>query len=414
LKDARKYIIPKKSMHKIAVLKNAFQEYAWGSKTFIQELLGEFGPADKPIAELWMGAHPKDSSRVLYDGNWKSLLKLVQENPVETLGRSVAEKFSNELPFLLKVLAASRPLSIQAHPNRAQAREGFARENRLKIPLSAPHRNYKDKSHKPEIICALRPFWAMKGFRKIEEILGLMDKIAVPALQEELMALRREPDMEGLRTFHTALLTMNRKRQRKIVNEVVAEGEKYCETDPIFEWMIRLNQEFSGDVGVLSPMLLNLVRLEPGEAMFIPAGEPHAYLEGAGIELMANSDNVLRGGLTPKHIDVPELLKVLSFKENEVGILRPERQGSMESVYPTTAQEFMLSVICVHEGSVFDSHRGRNVEIMICLEGDAHVTDFGNGDILPLSQGTSIFVPSAVKQYRIQGEAKIYKATVPL
>jgi len=399
-------------MNKIGILKNPIQGYAWGSKTFIPQLLGDPSPSDNPMAELWMGAHPKAPSQVFCNGEWISLPELIQKNPEDILGESFAEKFANKLPFLFKVLAAARPLSIQAHPNRDQADQGFDRENRLEIPLNAPHRNYKDKNHKPEILCALTYFWAFKGFRKIEEIILLLDKIRVPALRDELISLRKQPNSEGLKKFYTALM-MSRERQRKIVNEAVTYGKEFSNDDKVFEWMIRLNQAFPGDIGVLSPILLNLVRLQPGEAIYVPAGELHGYLEGAGIELMANSDNVLRGGLTTKHVDVPELLKILRFSQSEVDILRPHEQETVESFYPLVSEEFVLSMISPRQGSPFESSKKRSVEMMICIEGDARVTDLGSGEMLSLKKGATIIVPAAVEQYRIDGEAKIYKASVP-
>ena len=404
----------KNTLYKISVLKNPIQEYAWGSKTFISQLIGEQSPAKRPEAELWMGAHPRAPSQVLCDGEWISLSELIQKDPEGILGKSVAERFFNKLPFLFKVLAVAKPLSIQAHPSREQAREGFARENSLKIPLNAPHRNYKDENRKPELICALSPFWALKGWRKIDDIISLLDRIGAPALKDELLRLKRQPDQEGLRGFFTRLMMLEREQKGLIVNEVIGYSEKFSGDDPAFELMSRLNQEYPGDIGLLSPIFLKVVRLQPGEAMYIPAGELHTYLEGTGIELMANSDNVLRGGLTAKHIDVPELLMILNFTYNEVDILTPLRQESGERVYPIAAEEFMLSVISVREGSIFKSPRKRGVEMMICLEGNARMTDLGNENALSLTKGTAIIVPATVEQYRIEGDAAIYKASVPL
>ncbi len=401
-------------LKRIAVLKNSIQEYAWGSKTFIPQLFREPGPADNPQAELWMGAHPKAPSQVFYGGNWISLLELIQERPGDVLGLRVAERFSNKLPFLFKVLAASKPLSIQAHPDKKQAREGFTRENMMKIPLNAPHRNYRDENHKPELICALRPFWALKGFREIGSIITLMDKIGPVAHSVGVDILRNQPNEEGLKGFLNSLMTMEREQQRNVVTEVVACGEKYSETDPVFEWLTKLNREYPGDIGVLSPIFLNLIHLQPGEATFLPSGELHAYLEGAGLELMANSDNVLRGGLTSKHIDIPELLESLNFTCNGVNILTPERQVTGERVYPTLAEEFMLSMISLHEGSFYRSPEIRSVEILICTEGAGRITELGSRDGLDLSNGTVIIIPAAVRQYRIEGDATLYKASVPL
>ena len=283
-------------MRKIGLLKNTIQEYAWGSRSAIPELLGQSVPADKPQAELWMGAHPKAPSQVFFDGIWRSLPEVIQESPEETLGQKVAARFSNELPFLFKVLAAAKPLSIQAHPNKEQAWQGFARENELGIPFDAPHRNYRDDNHKPEIICALTPFWALNGFRRIEETLSLLEEAKIAGLAEIVSFLRSHSNRDGLKKFFNHLMTMDSGKQGKIVEQAVNFAEKQTPEKPSWTWMIKLNEAYPGDIGVLSPLFLNLVRLEPQQAMYLPAGELHGYLEGVGIELMANSDNVLRGG----------------------------------------------------------------------------------------------------------------------
>ena len=401
-------------MRKIALLKNSIQEYEWGSKTAIPELLGRVEPTEKPQAELWMGAHPKAPSSVYCDGVWRSLLEVIAQNPEEVLGRETARRFSNELPFLFKVLAAAKPLSIQAHPNLDQAKEGFLRENENGIPLGAANRNYRDENHKPEIICALTPFWALNGFRQVEEILRLLGEIQVPLLEEALALLRNHSSRQGLKGFFNHLMTMEKDAQVKIVKEVAAYAEKRTEKEPVWTWIARLHKEYPGDMGVLSPAFLNLVRLEPQQGMYLPSGELHSYLEGVGIELMANSDNVLRGGLTAKHIDVQELLNILNFSEAKVNILQPERVASGEAVYLTETAEFALSMVTVSEGVSFIGARKRSVEMMICTKGEAKVTDLGDGETTGVTRGTSIIVPAAVEQYRIEGEATIYKAAVPL
>ena len=401
-------------MRKIALLKNSIQDYEWGSKTAIPDLLGRAEPTEKPQAELWMGAHPKAPSSVYCDGVWRSLLEVIAQNPEEVLGRETARRFSNELPFLFKVLAAAKPLSIQAHPNLDQAKEGFLRENENGIPLGAANRNYRDENHKPEIICALTPFWALNGFRQVEEILRLLGEIRVPLLEEALALLRNHSSRQGLKGFFNHLMTMEKDAQVKIVKEVAAYAEKRTERKPVWTWIARLHKEYPGDMGVLSPAFLNLVRLEPQQGMYLPSGELHSYLAGVGIELMANSDNVLRGGLTAKHIDVQELLNILNFSEAKVNILRPERVASGEAVYLTETAEFALSMVTVSEGVSFIGARKRSVEMMICTKGEATVTDLGKGETTGFTQGASIIVPAAVEQYRIEGEATIYKAAVPL
>ncbi|MBW2065166.1 MAG: mannose-6-phosphate isomerase, class I [Deltaproteobacteria bacterium] len=399
----------------MALLKNPVQNYAWGSRTFIPELLGQAPPAKSPVAELWMGAHPKAPSMVRMDGEERSLSELIQERPEEILGKRVAEKFSQTLPFLFKILAASRPLSIQAHPNKSQALEGFERENRLNIPVTAPNRNYRDSNHKPEIICALRPFWAMKGFRPIGEIVDRLGTMNLPSLEGPLRALKRDRSGEGLKHFYMTLMTMDKSLQGKLV----AEAFDYCmnstSKERDFEWVIRLHEEYPGDIGVISPLLLNLVRLEPGEAMFIQAGILHCYLEGCGVELMANSDNVLRGGLTPKHVDVHELLRILNFSHERIDILKPTTLGDGGMCYFTPAEEFLLSVIHLREeGESFTSPQDRSAEILICVQGSALLTELESGDQLAVSKGISVLVPASVAQYRVEGRVKIFKASVPL
>jgi len=399
---------------KIGVLSNSIQEYAWGSTTAIPDLLGEPEATDKPIAELWMGAHPKAPSKVLVDGEWERLNEVIERSSESVLGKQVAEKFHGKLPFLFKVLAAASPLSIQAHPNLQQACQGFARENSFGIPIDEPNRNYKDANHKPEIICAIKPFKGLKGFRKIEETLGLIRKVSPPSLLDELNAFKKKPDAQGLKRFFTSLMSMDKEEQKRVVAEAVSLAEQRITEATAFQWMIELNRAYPGDIGVLSPLYLNIVQLNPGEALYLPAGELHAYLDGLGIELMANSDNVLRGGLTHKHIDLSELPKIVNFTVGDVKKIKPVNHGVCERAYPTSAEEFLLSMISVNREVPFTSFRDRSVEIMICTEGEASIKDLGTCEILSLIRGRSVVVPAAVVQYRIDGEATLYKASVPL
>lgn len=401
-------------MNGICLLKNTVQKYAWGSYTAIPELLGDAFPAATPQAELWMGAHPKAPSMVKYNGEWRSLTELIEKNSKDILGEKVERQFNNRLPYLFKVLAAAKPLSIQAHPNITQAKEGFERENRHAIPLDAYNRNYKDDNHKPECICALTAFWALNGFRKISEILALMDNICPKELIKDLDSLYRQSDSDGLKKFFQAIMTMGEELQKQIIEDILKNAEKVVADDPAYQWMIDLNREFPSDIGVLSPVILNLVCLEPGQAMFIPAGELHAYLEGVGIELMANSDNVLRGGLTPKHVDVAELLKVLNFEEHEVNILSTSEIIECERRYESRAKEFVLSVISVDEGLKYYSTEERSVEILLCTDGNAQITDLGKNETVIVHRGVSVIIPAVTDKYRIEGKATLYKAAVPI
>ncbi|MEJ2729537.1 MAG: mannose-6-phosphate isomerase, class I [Deltaproteobacteria bacterium] len=399
---------------KISLLKNTIQEYAWGSTRAIPDLLGRKNPEGKTQAELWMGAHPKAPSLVRHNGQWVSLSELIAKNPADVLGRKVARNFNNRLPYLFKVLAAARPLSIQAHPDLHQAREGFQRENSLKIPLDASHRNYRDDNHKPECICALSRFWALSRFRKISRILLYFEKLNSGQLEAELAEFKKRPTPNGLKQFYTSLITLDTDRRKRIVTEALEQARGFQSEDPVFRWMLKLAEDYPDDIGVLSPILLNLICLEPGQAMFLGSGQLHAYLEGTGIELMANSDNVLRGGLTPKHVDVSELLRILKFEDRDVTLLKPVKSIANELIYPGPAAEFVLSVITLSNGATYQSPKDRSVEILICTRGKVTLFDLADLTETPLPQGASAIVPACVERYRIEGQGTCYKAAVPL
>lgn len=401
-------------MEKIGLLKNTIQEYAWGSTNAISDLLGLSNPDNKPQAELWMGAHSKAPSLVQHRGRWVPLPDLIKKNPGAILGKKVAEKFNNRLPYLFKVLAAARPLSIQAHPDLRQAREGFQRENARKIPLDAPNRNYIDDNHKPECICALSRFWALSRFRKIPAMLAYLEKLDLRQLTTEFTAFKRQPNANGLKRFYTALMSLPQGRQKEVIHEALDSALRFAAEDPVFKWMLRLADGYSADIGVLSPILLNLICLEPGQAIFLDAGELHAYLEGLGIELMANSDNVLRGGLTSKHADIPELLRILKFEGHDIQRLEPQESTADELVYPSPAREFVLSVIKLRPGARYRSPAHRSIEILICTQGALAVTDSGSPVETQLPQGASVVIPAAVKRYAIRGQGVCYKAAVPV
>jgi mannose-6-phosphate isomerase len=400
-------------MQRIGILKNTIQPYAWGSHTAIAELLGTRPEPDTPQAELWMGAHPKAPSLMAVDAEWVSLEELIERYPQEMLGRRAAVMFHNKLPFLFKVLAAARPLSLQAHPSFAQARQGFERENAQGIPLDAPQRNYRDANHKPECICALTPFWVLHGFRKIPEILALGSRLDLAVFEDLLNVLRNRPDAQGLKSFFKALMTLSPAKRALLTEQAVKTALAFASEDPVYRWMGELGKAYPGDVGILGPILLNLILLQPGQALYLPAAELHAYLEGTGIELMANSDNVLRGGLTPKHVDIEELLRVLNFEERTAHVLTPRSTAGGERVYECPAREFVLSTITVVSKTTYSSPRVRGIEILLCTAGAGKVTDQGTGEEVALPKGRAALVPAAVKGYVLEGEAVVYKAAVP-
>ncbi len=394
---------------------NTTQEYAWGSRNAIPELLGKSSLSDTPQAELWMGAHPKAPSTILLEeGKELPLPDLIARDPARILGATVARKFSNRLPFLLKVLSAALPLSIQAHPNLQQAREGFRRENELGIPLDAFQRNYRDENHKPEVISALTPFWALSGFRPIPEMLDILRSIGFAGISEHLDAFQKNPDPAGLKKFFAALMRLDRDTRER----VIAEAVKWARNNrtekaiaPIARWLERLEELYPGDIGTLSPVLLNLICLQPGDTMYLEAGVLHAYLEGTGIELMANSDNVIRGGLTPKHVDVEELESIVCFSGKAVQLVESHRTVPGERVFRTPAEEFRLAEIQVDPNEPYRSPGTGSIELLICLDGEGRID---TADSLPLHRGDSIMIPASTSSYEIHGSLRLFKAFVPL
>ncbi|OJT17635.1 mannose-6-phosphate isomerase, class I [Archangium sp. Cb G35] len=394
------------------LLDNVIQPYAWGSRTAIAELLGQPSPSAACQAELWMGAHPGAPSRVKRPAGGGSLLEVIRASPERELGEQVTRRFGAELPFLFKVLAAETPLSLQTHPSLAQAREGYARENALGVPVSASHRNYKDANHKPELICALTPFDALCGFRSADETLALFDSLGVAALEPLLAPLRASPDAKGVACMFEALMTLPRESRGPLVDAVVAacsarEG-KGGHFAAELQWALRLGELYPGDPGVIGALMLNLVRLRPGEAIYLSAGNLHAYLRGVGVEIMANSDNVLRGGCTPKHVDVPELLRVLDFRCGPIGLVPAATTDGVESVYPTPTDEFRLSRFQLRPGVSARPER-RGPEILLCTEGSARLSS--GGETLALPRGASVFVSAAEGAYTLEGEGVVYRAT---
>lgn len=394
-------------------MQNRIMNYPWGSRTAIARLLGSPEPSSEPQAELWMGAHPKAPSRVHVKGAWISLTEAVEQSAASILGPSVADRFKNRLPFLFKVLAAEKPLSIQAHPDAQQARQGFERENTLGIPLDAPHRNFRDDNPKPELLAALSPFWAMCGFRRIPEILSLGNRFAPAGLEKQLRDLQERPNPSGLRGFFRRLMTLEDRCRKTVIQEAVSAARRADPADPVSRWISILSREYPGDIGVLSPVFLNLLQLKPGDGIFLSAGILHAYLEGVGVEVMANSDNVLRGGLTQKHVDLGALMEILAFREYIPAVSRPLPAGACEMHYEAPAEEFSLSRIEVSPGAPCRFAGRVSVEILFCVEGIGKVAGVNDEWNVAFRKGDSFLVPASVSGYTIEGDALLYKAFVP-
>ncbi|MEU8924107.1 mannose-6-phosphate isomerase, class I [Kitasatospora sp. NPDC048545] len=395
-------------------LVNTIRPYAWGSLTALPELLGQ-QPSGEPQAELWMGAHPGDPSRADRGDGPRRLDELIAADPEAELGAASVARFGPTLPFLFKVLAAGTPLSIQAHPTLDQARAGFAAENALGIPLDAPRRSYRDANHKPEMVCALGGFEGLCGFRRPIETVELMARLGVPGLDPLIDLLCVEDESEALRGTLAAILTMDEDTATKTVRETAEVLAEQDSGDP--DWYYapyaRIARDFPDDRGVIAGMLLNHFRLRAGEALYLGAGVPHAYLSGVCVELQANSDNVLRAGLTPKHIDVPELLKVVVFEAGAPAVLTPVPVGASpgEELYPVPIDEFRLSRFALD--GVERAIDGRTPQILLCTEGGVRLTA-ADGTVLDLARGGSAFLPATGEPTRLSGTGTLFRATVTI
>ncbi|MFD9881373.1 mannose-6-phosphate isomerase, class I [Streptomyces alboflavus] len=378
-------------------LTNTIRPYAWGSTTAIAELTGA-EPTGEPQAEMWMGAHPGAPSRT----ERGPLNEVIDEDPARELGPRAVAKFGPRLPFLLKILAAGAPLSLQVHPNLEEAKEGYDDEERRGVPVDAPHRNYKDANHKPELICALTPFDGLCGFRAPAEAADLLAGLGVDSLKPYVDLLHAKPEEAALREVLTAVLTADPDDMAQTVTEAAAAAERIGGDYAPYAAVAR---HYPGDPGVIAAMLLNYVQLQPGEAMFLGAGVPHAYIQGLGVEIMANSDNVLRCGLTPKHVDVPELLRVVRFEASDPGVLRPEASADGEEVYETPIDEFRLSRFVLPAGGAAHDLTAGTPQVLLCTAGTVRAGD------LALTPGQSAFVPAGEK-VEVSGTGTVFRATV--
>lgn len=381
------------------------QHYAWGGYDYLPELLEQSNDDRQPWAELWMGAHPKGPGQL---DNGDTLEQLIAGNPVKVLGKPTAERFDDRLPFLFKVLDVREMLSIQVHPNKAAAEKGFAREEKNGPDVGAPDRNYRDDNHKPELGIALTDFYLLHGFRSTDSIRETLDRI--PGWDELSPTLDKD-GVEGLyaRVMRADAATID--RLLGPLSKEVAEGS-YGRDEPRY-WAKRAFEHYTTedghyDRGIFSIFWFNLVKLSPGQGIFQDAGIPHAYLEGVCIELMANSDNVLRGGLTPKHIDVSELLDKTRFKAVDPELLDAETAPGGWSYYPTSAPDFKLLTARPASGSDIMLPLGDKPGILFLLDGELEVGTI----VLDAKQRTLFMTAGADLSIRARSDSRVYLATV--
>jgi mannose-6-phosphate isomerase len=396
-------------------LTNTVQPYAWGSTSVIADLLGV--PDDgRPKAELWIGAHPTAPSR-LPDG--RPLGQAIEADAARLVGTGVAAEFGPRLPYLLKVLSAAAPLSLQVHPNAEQAAAGFADEEERGVTADAPDRRYRDPFHKPEMVLALERFEALCGLRDAAQTSALLDTLEVdhPAWPR-LHSLLSGPDAVGALRDTVGWLLGGDERLPSLV-DAVARAAAVAPVSPELTTAVALAEQYPGDSGVLVALLLNRVTLAPGEAMFLPAGNLHAYLKGTAIEVMAASDNVLRAGLTSKHVDAAEVLRIGDFTPQALPMVEPERHGAV-TVYRPGAAEFELGYVELGAADAENWHElpMTGPRSLLVLRGAVEVATgtgsaAGGGAAEQVGRGTSLFVPAAAGTLRLRGQGAVVVAAVP-
>jgi len=387
------------------------RHYEWGGQSFIPQLMHVDNTIGKPFAEYWMGAHPSAPAMVATAEGAKALDQMIQENKLEFLGASIADRFGS-LPYLFKILDVKKMLSIQVHPSKENAEKGFLKEQLAGIAIDAPHRNYKDQNHKPEVMVALSDFWLLHGFMPA---IALKERLTSLAPLESLLPIFGQDDYAGLYSYFMRLdqaaADAILKPLMEIAVQEVAAG-KVDKTHP--HWWA--NQYYGGvvptsniDKGILSIYILNIVHVPTYQGVFQGAGLLHAYLEGQNIELMANSDNVLRGGLTPKHIDIEELLQHIQFEPTYPSILNGDLINSNELQFPCPVPDFGLTKIQLRGGETY-TNETNSLELFLVLQGDVQLEgiELKPGELAAVKAGSAYHIQSTGSE-----TAVIFKSFVP-
>ena len=368
------------------------QHYAWGGKNYIASLIGLNSAKDQPCAEWWLGAHPSAPSEIENVTGKQSLIEFLSQNPI-ALGQVSRQQFGDELPYLLKILDVEKPLSIQLHPTKAQAEKGFETENAKGVSLTDSTRTYKDRNHKPEMMIALSDFWLLHGFKTKSQILATLN--ARPSLQP----LAEKLGKQSLAEFYADVMLAD---QSTIANWLLpiieANQQSYKNGELALDnpdyWVLYTMEAMAIspeklDAGLVCFYLFNIVHLKEGEGIFQDAGIPHAYLRGQNVELMACSDNVIRGGLTPKYVDIVELLKIVDCREVTPQIISAAPQNQSEFTYKTPVNDFALAQIRVES----QQHTKVNLQsagILLVMQGELKIQE--KSTALTLKQGESAFI----------------------
>lgn len=393
------------------IIEPCFKYYDWGSYSSIQKITGRIELEERTVAELWMGDHQSGPNSIKTDSGLTGFHEILESMPDEIMGIKSSTRFNGKLPFLFKLLASEKPLSIQAHPDKKQAERGFERENILNIPLDDFTRGYKDRNHKPEIILALSDFTVMKGFLNFKNIKDNFSTYCPESSAFLFRGITVSSEEKMIKTFFKNMMTAGMHEIKYMIKESLSFSKK--ENTLVSKLISKFSHFYSDDPGILSPLYLNSAVLEKGDALYVSAGELHAYVEGTGMELMANSDNVFRGGLTNKHVDRDELYEILKYSPSVIDKVE-KISDKNETIYQTVSEEFILSEIVVDKDRNYASAEERSIEILFCCEGNAVITNGKDGNLLDVKKGECFFVPSFLKKYYIKGEGTFYKAAIPL
>ncbi len=400
---------------RIGRLFGKIQNYSWGGYDFIPLLIGLKPESGQTYAEYWMGAHEKAPSQILHnDGTTIALNDLIKEQPEKTLGPYVARRYSI-LPFLLKVLDVREMLSIQVHPTKSEAEIGFARENAMGIPLDAPQRNYKDGNHKPELEVALSDLWLLYGFRPEDQLQEVLNQIP------EFHTLKPIFASGGYFELYKYVMEMPQELVNSLLHPLVERIlQKYNsgeleESSPDY-WAAKTVQGRQGenyDRGIFSIYFFNLIRLKPGQATFQGAGIPHAYLQGQAIEIMANSDNVIRGGLTPKHIDVQQLLRLVTFKGITPEIIEGRQcDNPCEISYESPCPDFCLSRVLLNKSDLYEN-TASSIEMLLLLNGETTLTADDKQMLVKKGECMIVFAGEHYRLRSMSEDTLLFRASIP-
>ena len=368
------------------------QHYAWGGKNYIASLIGLNSAKDQPCAEWWLGAHPSAPSEIENVTGKQSLIEFLSQNPT-ALGQASRQQFGDELPYLLKILDVEKPLSIQLHPTKAQAEKGFEAENAKGVSLTDNTRTYKDRNHKPEMMIALSDFWLLHGFKTRDQILATLN--ARPSLQP----LAEKLGTQNLAEFYADVMLADQSTLANWLLPIIEANQQPNKNGELTldnpdYWMLYTMEAMAIlpeklDAGLVCFYLFNIVHLEEGEGIFQDAGIPHAYLRGQNVELMACSDNVIRGGLTPKYVDIVELLKIVDCREVTPQIISAAPQNQSEFTYKTPVNDFALAQIRVEPEQQTEVNL-QSAGILLVMQGELKIQE--KSAVLTLKQGESAFI----------------------